>query len=371
MKLKLDLTLISLLILIITGVNCIDLEKSFELSAENLAIPAIPAYEPRNLESKPAATAYTSPGYRISIQAKSTSFYKNSTGVVKLWLENKGDNSIFVYRYGVKPSWLENDWYSVNSGITFKPGEKKYLGMVSFRVGEQDSFSLKPGVSMLARTKDGKWYDYGNVLMDPISYTVNMPISNNFEYKYKYNIPELFQKVNGYITPSDPSVKALAREIAEKYPGKYNIYQVCGIFDLVSDSIIYTSEPEGEDNWQFPNETLRIKTGDCEDHAFLLASLIQALGGTARIYATDNHMFASVYIDQANHTSRIAEAISRYYGTQLAIYYQTDKYGSWLVLEPSGGFYAGSMPVGGRPTIDGGWTLSNTTTLYAFDIASN
>ncbi|MEM2934467.1 MAG: transglutaminase family protein, partial [Methanocellales archaeon] len=194
----------------------------------------------------------------------------------------------------------------------------------------------------------------------------NLPIANQ-QYEYKYNIPSLFRKINDYITPRDPQVEALAKEIAEKYPGKYNIYQICAIFDLVSDNIAYISEPEGEDRWQFPNETLRIKKGDCEDHAFLLASLIQALGGTTRIYATDNHVFASVYIGQVNHTSRIAEAINRYYGTRVAVYYQTDKYGSWLVLEPSGGFYAGSLPVGGRPTMDGGWTLSNTTTLYAFD----
>ncbi|MEM2934466.1 MAG: hypothetical protein QXL78_06020, partial [Methanocellales archaeon] len=161
MKFKLTFILLATLI----AVNCIDLEKNFELSVENLTIPTIPAYEPRNLESKPAATAYISPGYRISIQAKSTSFYKNSTGVVKLWLENNGDNSIFIYKYGVKPSWLENDWYSVNTGITLKPSERKYLGMISFKVESQDSFSLKPGVSILARTKDGKWYDYGNVLM--------------------------------------------------------------------------------------------------------------------------------------------------------------------------------------------------------------
>ncbi|MEM2925272.1 MAG: transglutaminase family protein [Methanocellales archaeon] len=362
MKLKLAFFILAILI----GVNCIGLEKSFELSAENLTIPAIPAYEPRNLESKPASTSRIAPGYRISIQAKSPSFYKDSIGVVKLWVENNGDNSIFIYKYGVKPSWLDADWYAVNSGITIQPGERKYLGLVSFKVEAQNSFHLKPGVSLLARAKDGKWYDYGDVFMDPISYTVNLPISKQ-EYEYKYNFPALFKKINDYITPSDPSVRALAREVAEKYPGKYNIYQVCAIFDLISNSIAYTSEPEGEERWQFPNETLRIKRGDCEDHAFLLASLICALGGNARVYATDNHVFASVYIGQANDTSKIIEAINRYYATRLAVYYQTDKYGSWLVLEPSGGFYAGSLPVGGRPTLDEGWTLSNTTTLYAFD----
>jgi transglutaminase-like putative cysteine protease len=372
MKLKLALLLLALFITTILEVDCIS-QRSFQLKAENLTVPSIPAYEPRKLEleSKPAATASTSPGYKISIQAKSASFYKNSTGVVKLWLDNNGDNSLFIYKYGVKPSWLEDDWYSVNTGVILNPREKKYLGIISFKVENQDSFSLKPGVSMLARTRDGKWYDYGNVFMDPISYTVNLPISKQNEYGYKYNIPELFQKVNSYITPGDASVKALAREIAEKYPSEYNIYQICSAFDLVSNSIAYISEPEGEDHWQFPNETLRIKNGDCEDQAFLLASLIQALGGTARVYATDNHLFASVYIGQVNHTSRIAEAISRYYGTRLEIYYQIDEYGSWLVLEPSGGFYVGSLPVGGRPVINGGWTLINTTTLYAFDAVPN
>lgn len=374
MKRKLTLLSLSLTVLIaMSGINCTSLPllsrgKSFELSPQNLTIPDIPVYRARSFESKPAAISANSPGYRISIQAKTTSFYKNSTGVIKLWLENSGDTPVFIYKYGVRPDWLNSDWYSADSGITINPGEKKYTGMISFKIEKQGSTSIKPGVSILAKAKDGKWYDYGNVLMDPISYKVSEPLPNESQYEYKYNALPLFQKINGYITPEEPSVKAMAREIAQKYPGKYNVYQICSVFDIVSNNIAYTSEPEGEDYWQYPNETIRIKSGDCEDHAFLLASLIQALDGTTRIYATDDHMFASIYIGDANHTSKVAEAINRYYSTPLTLHYQTDRYGSWLILEPSGGFYAGSLPVGGRPTMSGGWTFNNTTTLYAFDV---
>ena len=266
---------------------------------------------------------------------------------------------------------MRNDWYSASSGITVNPGEEKYVGMISFKVDKKETIALKPGVSLMAKTREGNWYDYGNIFLDSISFTVKEPKPNDSQYEYKYNNPQLFQKVNTYITPEDPSVKAMAREIAQKYPGKYNVYQICSVFDAVSKNIAYVSEPEGVDYWQYPNETLRIKSGDCEDHAFLLASLIRDLGGTARLYGTDDHMFAAVYIGEANNTQKVAEAITLYYNTPVTLHYQTDKYGAWLVLESSGGFYAGSLPVGGVPTANGGWTFNNITALYAIDVRPN
>jgi hypothetical protein len=43
-------------------------------------------------------------------------------------------------------------------------------------------------------------------------------------------------------------------------------------------TIKYTDAKSNYDQWQFPEETLELKTGDCEDLAFLLASLILSCG---------------------------------------------------------------------------------------------
>ncbi len=43
---------------------------------------------------------------------------------------------------------------------------------------------------------------------------------------------------------------------------------------LVNKTITYKEEPEGEDHWQQPAETLSLGTGDCEDFAILKYKLL-------------------------------------------------------------------------------------------------
>lgn len=53
------------------------------------------------------------------------------------------------------------------------------------------------------------------------------------------------------------------------------------LWKWVVDNIEYVSDPEEQellDYWQFPAETLAVKKGDCEDCAFLLASLLLGSG---------------------------------------------------------------------------------------------
>jgi hypothetical protein len=51
--------------------------------------------------------------------------------------------------------------------------------------------------------------------------------------------------------------------------------------DWVGNNIQYRSDSEihGESEfWQFPNETIQLRTGDCEDFSLLLCSLLRADG---------------------------------------------------------------------------------------------
>jgi transglutaminase-like putative cysteine protease len=53
------------------------------------------------------------------------------------------------------------------------------------------------------------------------------------------------------------------------------------IRDWVSKNINYTLDSEvhaTEEYWQYPNETLTLGTGDCEDFSILLCSLLRANG---------------------------------------------------------------------------------------------
>jgi hypothetical protein len=60
-------------------------------------------------------------------------------------------------------------------------------------------------------------------------------------------------------------------------PGSYD-YRVQIILNYISKNNTYKPGKRKYDTWQFPEETLSLKHGDCEDRAFLLASLIVASG---------------------------------------------------------------------------------------------
>lgn len=67
------------------------------------------------------------------------------------------------------------------------------------------------------------------------------------------------------------------------------------ILDFVY-SIEYKSDPEGCDEPQPVSVTLKKKTGDCEDTAFLMVSLLLANGYEARLAQYSGHLSAVVNI---------------------------------------------------------------------------
>jgi hypothetical protein len=97
-------------------------------------------------------------------------------------------------------------------------------------------------------------------------------------------------------------------------------YRVQIIQDFVSEKIKYTGR-NSRDPWQFPEETFALKRGDCEDRAFLIASLIRASGvspfnvrlvlGKVRIKRTHDEMeFDHIWVMYKN------------------------EIGSWILIEP-------------------------------------
>jgi hypothetical protein len=99
----------------------------------------------------------------------------------------------------------------------------------------------------------------------------------------------------GFITPDDPRVRSLTTQITGGWenPADANEYwsDLGGMYNWVLKSISFSYDsptavlPEiggslswREDFYRFPNETIGDKTGDCEDQALLLASMILNYG---------------------------------------------------------------------------------------------
>jgi hypothetical protein len=86
-----------------------------------------------------------------------------------------------------------------------------------------------------------------------------------------------------FVTPKDPNVVALKDEILrDKLPVTLDWM---ALRDWVGNNIQYKTDEEVHgvsEFWQFSNETMQLKTGDCEDFSILLCSLLRADG-----WATD------------------------------------------------------------------------------------
>jgi len=190
------------IIIIITSAPAI---ASAEISEPELITPEIPSYLPYDFELKPTADAFIEPGYSFSSLIEWSEFYDYSRGVIKIWLENTGDNALFVYKYGVQTQGLPGGgWIPSETGLTIYPGEKKYIGMTSVYVGgDVDSFFVKQGFALMAKTDKGKWYDYKTVFVeDPTEILVNSTITKR-ESTYQTERGSQFVQINKLVVFQD------------------------------------------------------------------------------------------------------------------------------------------------------------------------
>lgn len=336
----------------------------YQIDTRDLTIPATTGRYDLAYEDTPDPLSERFPGFEISSYNLYTLFYEDSTGVIDVHVKNTGENSIFIYKYGFINAEV-NDEVLLDTGITLAPGEEKNIGMVSVDVESNiDKIELRPQIALFAETTSGTWHDYGQQSLENISIEVYERPALRFP-RYISNSEKIFKEINSKVDPDSTEVRTMAAASAKKYPGPYNIYQICALFDDTKENIKYISDPRGEDIWSAPEETIALGAGDCDDYAILMASMIESIGGTSRIYMTDTHAFAAVYI--GNDTKEIADAISNYYGS-VPVYSTSDSYGSWLLLDPTSSLYAGGLP-GGTAPIENSWTYINTSKVIVTDIS--
>lgn len=339
-------------------------EDYYQINADELTIPIVPATPISFYEDTPDELSSHLPGFEVSSYYYYTEFYEGSESVVSVYVKNSGNAPVYIYQFGFYLI-AEKELASHEAGTTILPGEEKNIGTISIDVPENiEELELQPQMSLFVQTKSDTWHDYKKQYFEDIVIEVSDKAIIQ-EPEYSLNPESIFTQINDKIEPFDLEVRTIAAASAKKYPGQYNIYQICSLFDDTKKNIQYVSDPRGKDLWSTPGDTLKIGAGDCDDYAILLASLVESIGGTSRIYLTDTHAFAAVYV--GNNTEDIGTAIGEYYGP-VPIYYATDEYGSWLMLDPTSSIYAGGLAGGTAPT-DDGWTFLNTSKVTVIDIA--
>lgn len=151
-------------------------------------------------------------------------------------------------------------------------------------------------------------------------------------------------------TPTDLEVRKAASEAISGHPGPISVNQLLDIYDWVNKNIFYQNVPADLGKPYYPSETLATKSGDCKNQAVLVASMIEAVGGSAsvRIVPDCNHAFPYAYVGNESNLNVLIKAIrSRYKDAHNAtLHYRymnnSGKMEYWVMLDTAGAWYPGT-----------------------------
>lgn len=99
-----------------------------------------------------------------------------------------------------------------------------------------------------------------------------------------------------------PQIFELSRKIVNSIPNKAWQSEARAILSWVQNNIRYTKDVAGVETLQTPIQTLRLRTGDCDDMSMLTAALMESIGHPTRFMAVGMvpnhfcHVFAQTKI---------------------------------------------------------------------------
>lgn len=281
--------------------------------------------------------------------------YAGYGGALDLSVKNNNAGKLYVYAFGLE--WSSGGSFFRNCSVTVSHNQRADLGLLIFGAPAAGSREYTLVIKAAVSNAMG-WHDVGE-----LASTANAAQVAGLGYPVDYvtdlNVPNYYNRINERISYSDAS--GAASLIKAKHPGSYSVLQIAEAFTWVEQNVDYLADPSG-DYWQSAQETLDRGTGDCEDHAILMASIIGALGGSARVNLIEEHAFPTVFVASTyTDLMKVKQALASYYGVDAADFkmaYLVDESGYWLVIDTTGFPYAGGIPAKSEPTsAAGNWTV--------------
>lgn len=80
-------------------------------------------------------------------------------------------------------------------------------------------------------------------------------------------------------------VRTLAQQLVQGCPEQDDLCEASALFEFVRDRIRYVRDVHDVETLQFPEQTLQLGSGDCDDKAMLLAALAESIGFGTRFCA--------------------------------------------------------------------------------------
>jgi len=167
-------------------------------------------------------------------------------------------------------------------------------------------------------------------------------------------------------------------EITRDVPGEFSINQVGAIYNSLVQGWSYLSDPNSQESYKSASLTLEdgiragvVGAGDCDDFAILMASLIDALGGSARIIKaqdlevveTSRHAYAELYLGRRDdpQLKALQEWILDEYGISSIPGIINDSEGVWLNLDYNSSYIGGPFFGGKKVSREIAWSAENKT----------
>jgi len=161
-------------------------------------------------------------------------------------------------------------------------------------------------------------------------------------------------KIINAVDYKNPKVRNFALAATSKHFKNINkegdiriMIQCFAVFKEIRNNWNYVNDPRGSEYIANATESLQHFSGDCDDHAILMASCVQAVGGTSRIIHTKGHLYPEMLIgtkkDLEIATYFIKKILFSTESYNQQIHYHIDERGQiWLNLD-----YTATYP-GGR-----------------------
>jgi len=293
--------------------------------------------------------------------------YARYGGALDLEVENGNSGRLYVYAFGLQ--WTSTaTTYMRNCSVIIDPDERVSLGELIFSAPASGNRDYKIVIKIAISNPLGtQWNDVGELYSSENTVTV-LPLGDDRSVEEYLNTRYYYNRINERV--SYTAVQQAVDAVKAEQPGEYNILQIAETYTWVKDNIEYLAETS-TDYWQTAAETLSLEGGDCEDHAILVASIIGALGGSARVNIIEGHAFPTVFVaSNLTGLGQVKAALASYYGVDPSTYrmcYLTDEYGYWLVVDTTGFPYAGGLPAQSAPTSSAGdWTVLSSY-IYTID----
>jgi hypothetical protein len=327
-----------------------------------------PVSEPIDQSQPHLAVGFTPADFQFGVDVETHGIYVGYGGALKVKLNNsRSDREMFVvYERVVWLGGIVEKELSVPVGAR-SVGDLGVVWLPGPNFASDQDYKVSLSILIMQGSTWRQLGAAGDIWIDFQSGT--LPVSSAgeaSEYTRATNEYAYYDKANALVKEKAPTVDAAVGEATPGMPGNLTYEKLCGVFDWVSSNITYVAEPEGADRWQAPEETLRLRGGDCEDFTLLISDMVLEMGGTPRMYLIDEHAFAAIWVGASKGAAEAA--ISNYYNAELRISFIDDAGGFWVVADPLGSLYLGGLAVSSKPVNSTDWDFTETTLLYGIDM---